>query len=192
MKETIRGLAYVVGDAIDTDQMIPAEHLVYSLKKPDERKMYGRYAMSGIPEDGQGLPFGNRPFTEPDAYKSLYTIVVAGTNFGCGSSREHAPFALMEAGAEAVVAESFARIFYRNAIDGGFVVPFESRLKLNERIRTGDKLELDTTLGTLTNLTTGEEYLLNPLGDVADILEAGNVFEYARRAGLIPTKAEPA
>ncbi len=53
MKETIRGLAYVVGDAIDTDQMIPAEHLVYSLKKPDERKMYGRYAMSGIPAEGQ-------------------------------------------------------------------------------------------------------------------------------------------
>ena len=185
MKETIRGLAYVVGDAIDTDQMIPAEHLVYSLKKPDERKMYGRYAMSGIPAEGQGLPFGNRPFTEPDAYKSLYTIVVAGSNFGCGSSREHAPFALMEAGVEAVVAESYARIFYRNAVDGGFLVPFESRDKLSQRIRTGDELEIDTTLGTLTNCTTGEEFLLHPLGDVADILEAGNVFEYARRAGLM-------
>ena len=186
MKETIQGLAYVVGDAIDTDQMIPAEHLVYSLKKPDERKMYGRYAMSGIPAEGQGLPFGNRPFTEPDAYKSVYTIVVAGTNFGCGSSREHAPFALMEAGVEAVVAESYARIFYRNAVDGGFLVPFESHDKLSQRIRTGDELELDTTLGTLTNRTTGEEFLLHSLGDIADILEAGNVFEYARRAGLIP------
>ena len=187
MKPIIRGLAYVVGDAIDTDQIIPAEHLVYSLKRPDERKMYGRFAMSGIPADGQGLPFGNRPFTEPDAYESRYTIIIGGSNFGCGSSREHAPFALREAGAEAVVAESFARIFYRNAVDGGFVVPFESRLKLNEKIRTGDELKLDTTLGTLTNLTTGEEYLLNPLGDVAEILKAGNVFEYARQAGLIPT-----
>ncbi len=187
MKETIRGLAYVVGEAIDTDQIIPAEHLVYSQTKPDERKLYGRFVMSGIPTDGQGLPFGNRPFTEPDAYKSQYTIVIGGGNFGCGSSREHAPFALMEAGAEAVVAESFARIFYRNAIDGGFVVPFESRVKLNERIRTGDDLELDTGLGKLTNHTTGEEFLLNPLGDVADILKAGNVFEYARQAGLMPT-----
>ena len=187
MKETIRGLAYVDGDAIDTDQIIPAEHLVYSLKKPDERKLYGRFAMSGIPAEGQGLPFGSRPFTEPDAYTSRYTIVIGGGNFGCGSSREHAPFALMEAGAEAVVAESFARIFYRNAIDGGFVVPFESRVKLNERIRTGDDLELDTGLGKLTNHTTGEEFLLNPLGDVAEILKAGNVFEYARQAGLMPS-----
>ena len=187
MKETIRGLAYVVGEAVDTDQIIPAEHLVYSLKKPDERKLYGRFAMSGIPAEGQGLPFGNQPFTEPDAYKSDYTIVIGGGNFGCGSSREHAPFALMEAGAEAVVAESFARIFYRNAIDGGFIVPFESRVKLNERVRTGDDLELDTGLGKLTNHTTGEEFLLNPLGDVADILKAGNVFEYARQAGLMPT-----
>lgn len=188
MKETIRGLAYVVGDAIDTDQIIPAEHLVYSLKKPEERKMYGRFAMSGVPVEGQGLPFGGRPFTEPDAYTSQYTIIIGGGNFGCGSSREHAPFALMEAGAEAVVAESFARIFYRNAVDGGFVVPFESRVKLNERIRTGDDLELDTGLGKLTNHTTGEEFLLNPLGDVADILKAGNVFEYARQAGLMPAR----
>ncbi len=187
MKPIIRGLAYVVGESIDTDQIIPAEHLVYSLKKPDERQMYGRYAMSGVPPEGQGLPFGNRPFTEPEAFKSQYTIIIGGGNFGCGSSREHAPFALMEAGAEAVVAESFARIFYRNAVDGGFVVPFESRVKLNERIRTGDDLELDTGLGKLTNHTTGEEFLLSPLGDVADILKAGNVFEYARQAGLMPT-----
>ncbi|MFQ5570321.1 MAG: 3-isopropylmalate dehydratase [Rhodothermales bacterium] len=187
MKETIRGLAYVVGDAVDTDQIIPAEHLVYSLKKPEERRLYGRYAMSGIPTNGQGLPRGGQPFTEPDAYKSPYTIIIAGGNFGCGSSREHAPFALREAGAEAVVAESFARIFYRNAVDGGFVVPFESTVRLIDRIRTGDKLELDTSSARLTNLTTGEEYMLHPLGEVADILKAGNVFEYARRAGLIAT-----
>ena len=186
MKKMLRGLAYVVGDAIDTDQIIPAEHLVYSLKRPEERRMYGRYAMSGIPTEGQGLPFGGRPFTEPDSYTSTYAIIIGGTNFGCGSSREHAPFALAEAGAEAVIAQSYARIFYRNAIDGGFVIPFESRDKINERIRTGDDLEIDTTIGKLTNHTTGEEFLLNPLGDVADILKAGNVFEYARQAGLMP------
>ncbi len=115
---------------------------------------------------------------------------MAGSNFGCGSSREHAPFALQEAGCEAVIAESFARIFYRNAVDGGFVVPFETPEKLNDRIRTGDELEIDTALGKVTNHTTGEEYLLNPLGDVADILRAGNVFEYARQAGLIPASQD--
>lgn len=185
MKPIIKGPAYVVGDAIDTDQIIPAEHLVYSLKDPEERKMYGRFALSGLPKEQQGLPFGDKPFTEEDAFESTYKVIIGGSNFGCGSSREHAPFALQVAGAEAVIAESYARIFYRNAVDGGFIVPFESRVKLNERIRTGDELEIDTALGKLTNLTTGEEFLLNPLGDVAEILKAGNVFEYARQAGFM-------
>ena len=185
MKPIIEGLAYVVGDALDTDQMIPAEYLVYSLTDPEERRMYGRYAMSGVPIGSQGLPYGDRPFTEADVYTSAYKIIIAGTNFGCGSSREHAPFALREAGCDVVVAESFARIFYRNAIDGGFLVPFETRQKLNEKIRTGDRLSLDTSLGKLTDLTSGEEFLLQPLGDIAEILDAGNVFEYARRAGLM-------
>jgi len=189
MKDIIRGLAYVVGDSIDTDQIIPAQHLVYSLTRPEERRLYGRYALSGVPTEGQGLPFGNIPFTEPDAYKSRFKIVVAGKNFGCGSSREHAPFALQEAGCEAVVAESYARIFYRNAIDGGFLVPFETPVRLIDKIRTGDELEIDTRLAKLTNLTTGEEFLLHPLGEVAEILRAGNLFEYARKAGLIPTTA---
>ncbi|MCY3488599.1 MAG: 3-isopropylmalate dehydratase [Bacteroidetes bacterium] len=185
MESIIRGLAYVVGDAIDTDQIIPAEHLVYSLKKPDERRMYGRFAMSGVPAEDQGLPQGHIPFTDPDKYISKFTFVIGGVNFGCGSSREHAPFALTEAGAKVVVAQSYARIFYRNTIDGGFVIPFESHEKVNHEIRTGDRLELDTTIGQLTNHTTGKEYLLKPLGDVADILNAGNVFEYARKNGLI-------
>ena len=185
MKKSIKGLAYVVGDAIDTDQIIPAEHLVYSLSDPEEKKFYGRYAMSGVPVQDQGLPFGNRPFTAPDAFVSEYKVVIGGGNFGCGSSREHAPFALQEAGCEAVVAESYARIFYRNAVDGGFLVPFESFDRLVDKIRTGDEVEIDTSLGKLTNHTTGEEFLLKPLGDVAEILKAGDVFEYARRAGLI-------
>ena len=185
MKPIIRGLAWVTGDAIDTDQIIPAQHLVYSMDEPEERRLYGRYAMSAVPPENQGLPYGQRPFTAEDAYRSEYTIVVAGPNFGCGSSREHAPFALMEAGCEAVVAESYARIFYRNAVDGGFLVPFETRDRLCERIRTGDELEIDTAAATLTNHTTGETFLLNPLGDVAEILKAGGVFEYARRAGFI-------
>ncbi len=187
MDSIIRGLAYVVGDAVDTDQIIPAQHLVYSLTEPEERRLYGRYAMNGVPLEGQGLPAGNVPFTEADAYKSRYTIMVAGSNFGCGSSREHAPFAMREAGCEAVIAESFARIFYRNAVDGGFVAPFESMERLVDRVRTGDELELDTNASTLQNLTTGETYLLHPLGEVAEILRAGNIFAYAREAGLIPS-----
>lgn len=186
MQNKIKGKAYVVGDAIDTDQIIPAEHLVYSLSDPEEKKFYGRYALSGVPKEGQGLPYGDRPFTEPEAFASEYRILIGGGNFGCGSSREHAPFALQEAGCQAVVAESYARIFYRNAVDGGFVVPFESIERLIERVRTGDELEIETSLGKLTNLTTGEEFLLKPLGDVAEILKAGNVFEYARKAGLMP------
>jgi len=185
MEEIIRGRAYVVGDAIDTDQIIPAAHLVYSLTVPEERRMYGRHALSGVPVSEQGLPSGATPFTAPDAFKSEYAIVVAGTNFGCGSSREHAPFALREAGCRAVVAESYARIFYRNAVDGGFVVPFESRTRLVDVVETGHEVEIDSSVGKLTNLTTGEQFLLEPLGDVADILRAGNVFEYARQTGLI-------
>ena len=178
----------MLGDSIDTDQIIPAEHLVYSLTDPDERKLYGRYAMSGVPTEQQGLPEGSIPFTKPDEYESDYTIIIGGSNFGCGSSREHAPFAMKEAGCEAVIAESFARIFYRNSVDGGFVVPFETRQKINDRIKTGHRLTLDTTLGKLTNHDTGEEFLLDPLGEVAEILKAGNVFEYARQAGLIESK----
>ena len=187
MKKTIRGPAYVLGDAIDTDQIIPAQHLVYSLTAPDERRLYGRYALSGVPDAQQGLPKGHQPFTAPDAYRSDYRVIVAGTNFGCGSSREHAPFALQEAGCEAVVAESYARIFYRNAVDGGFVIPFESRVRLIDHVRTGDEVEIDTQLARLTNHTTGEDFLLHPLGDIADILDAGDVFEYARQAGLMPS-----
>lgn len=188
MKEIIRGQAYVVGDSIDTDQIIPARHLVYSMSVPEERRHYGRYALSAIPAGGQGLPFGHIPLTLENAWKSKYSIIVAGSNFGCGSSREHAPFALKEAGIEAVIAESYARIFYRNAVDGGFLVPFESGVRLREIIRTGDDLEIDVASSTVRNLTTEAEFILNPLGDVGEILKAGNVFEYARRAGLIAPK----
>jgi 3-isopropylmalate/(R)-2-methylmalate dehydratase small subunit len=186
MKPTIRGLAYVLGDHVDTDQIIPAQHLVYSLTDPEERKLYGTYALSSVPPEGAGLPDGNVPFVAEGEHRSAYTVIVGGGNFGCGSSREHAPFALREAGIEAVVAESYARIFYRNAVDGGFLAPFESRERLVEHVRTGDEVALDTKAGTFANLTTGESWALQPLGDVAGILEAGGVFEYARQQGLIP------
>ncbi len=185
MKDRIEGKAYVLGDSIDTDQIIPAAHLVYSMTVPEERRMYGRFACSGVPNEQAGLPGGGTPLTNPEAWKSEFTILVAGSNFGCGSSREHAPFALQEAGIEAVVATSYARIFYRNAVDGGFVVPFESQERLVDRIRTGDRVVIDTAAGTLHHEPAGQDHLLRPLGEVADILRAGNVFEYARQAGLI-------
>ncbi|MEM6327689.1 MAG: 3-isopropylmalate dehydratase [Bacteroidota bacterium] len=187
MKETIRGRAYVLGDHVDTDQIIPAQHLVYSLTDPEERKLYGRYALSSVPPAQAGLPNGHVPFVREGEHRSEYTVIVGGGNFGCGSSREHAPFALREAGIEAVVAESYARIFYRNAVDGGFLAPFETSETLNDKVRTGDEVELDTKAGTFANLTTGERWALQPLGDVAAILEAGGVFEYARQQDLIPT-----
>ena len=186
MKDILKGKAYVIGDSIDTDQIIPAVHLVFSMTIPEERKQYGRYALSGLPDGTQGLPKGDIPFTAPEEFESEFSIIIAGSNFGCGSSREHAPFALMVAGAEAVVAESYARIFSRNAVDGGFLVPFESPTRLVDDIRTVDLLMIDSISGLLTNETTGKDYLLNPLGDIAEILRAGNVFEYARQAGLMP------
>ncbi|MCA1803361.1 MAG: 3-isopropylmalate dehydratase [Rhodothermaceae bacterium] len=181
----IKGKAFVLGNDIDTDQIIPAQHLVYSLENPEEKKFYGRYALSGVPDIQSGLPKGNIPFTREDAFESDFTIIIAGSNFGCGSSREHAPFALQVAGARAVVAESYARIFYRNAVDGGFVVPYETDVKLNDKISTGDELVIDRETGFLYNVTTGDEYRLRDLGDVAEIIDAGGIFEYARLKKMV-------
>lgn len=185
MEKIIKGIAFVLGDNIDTDQIIPAEHLVYSLTDPEELKNYGKYALSGVPLSGAGLPKGNTPFIDGDNYQSPYTIIIGGSNFGCGSSREHAPFALQVAGTKVIVAESYARIFYRNSIDGGFVVPYDTPDKLNDKIKTGDELEIDLANNLLKNFTDGKEYTLNPLGDILPIIEAGNIFEYARQNEMI-------
>ena len=135
LPDKITGAAYVLGDDIDTDQIIPAIHLVYSLTEPDERKLYGRFALSGVPDGLQGLPDGNIRFTEPNRYRSEFAVIIAGRNFGCGSSREHAPFAIREAGCQAVIAESYARIFYRNSVDGGFLAPLESSDRLIDHFK---------------------------------------------------------
>ncbi len=189
MEEIIKGRAYVLGENIDTDQIIPAKHLVYSLSDPEERKLYGKYALSGVPDAKAGLPRGNVRFVEDGSDQSVYKIIVAGKNFGCGSSREHAPVCLQIAGVQAVVAPSYARIFYRNAVDGGFFVPFESLEDLSQAIRTGDEIEIRVKEERLTNITTGRTDRLRSLGDVADILKAGDVFAYAREAGLIKAPA---
>jgi 3-isopropylmalate/(R)-2-methylmalate dehydratase small subunit len=181
----IRGKAFVLGNDIDTDQIIPAQHLVYDLEDPQERKLYGKYALSGVPIHQSGLPNGNLPFVEPENDLSCFSIVIAGKNFGCGSSREHAPVALHMAGVLAVVAVSYARIFYRNAVDGGYLVPFECKTDLSHEIRTNDDIEIDPNQNQLKNLTTGKSYSLPPLGEVAEIIASGGIFEYARKYKMI-------
>jgi len=181
----IKGKTFVLGRNIDTDQIIPAKHLVYSLDDPEERKFYGRYALSGVPDAESGLPGGNIPFTDPDQFESEFQIIVGGSNFGCGSSREHAPEALQIAGAKAVIAPSYARIFYRNSVDGGFLIPYESVEDLSGKVHTNDVLEIDRGKNAVTNETQGETYQLRPLGSVADIVAAGGIFDYARQTGMV-------
>ncbi len=185
MQDKISGKAFVVGDNIDTDQIIPAEFLSYNPSDPAERKYFGKHAMSGVPIAASGLPGGNIPFVAEGRFASEFAIIIGGRNFGCGSSREHAPLAIAEAGCRAVVAESYARIFYRNSINGGYLVPMETPQRLVDRFATGDKVELDFSAGVLKNVTTGKKYKLNSLGDVAHIVEAGGVFEYARKSGML-------
>jgi 3-isopropylmalate/(R)-2-methylmalate dehydratase small subunit len=185
MEEKINGLAYVLGNNIDTDQIIPAEHLVYSLTDEEESKKYGQFALSGVPVTLAGLPDGGKQFIESDSYESKYSIIIGGSNFGCGSSREHAPFALQKAGVKVIVAESYARIFYRNSVDGGFVVPFESTEKLNDKIKTGDEVEIDFEKNEIKKLSSNQVYKLKPLGDVLPIITAGGLFEYARKSGML-------
>ncbi|NTV93588.1 MAG: 3-isopropylmalate dehydratase, partial [Chlorobiaceae bacterium] len=128
---------------------------------------------------------GNIPFVSEGTCHSDYSIIIAGPNFGCGSSREHAPFALQVAGAKAIIAESYARIFYRNCVDGGFVIPYETAQQLNQIIKTGDELKIDVEANTLTNVTENITWQLSPLGDVFNIVKAGGIFAYARQENLM-------
>jgi 3-isopropylmalate/(R)-2-methylmalate dehydratase small subunit len=185
MKTIITGRAYVLGDNVDTDQIIPAQYLTFNPSLPDEYKQFGKYALSSVPPSQAGLPKGHVPFHSNDEFVSDFKIVVAGKNFGCGSSREHAPIALHAAGIEAVVAEFYARIFFRNSVNGGYLVPFECPERLCERVCTGDELRLDLEKNVLVNVTTSEQYPLKPLGDVLPILDAGGLFPYARQAGML-------
>ena len=185
MQTTITGKAFVLGDDIDTDQIIPAEFLAYDPTDPEERKFFGMYAMAGVPPKQNGLPKGNMRFVEEGEFTSQYTLVIGGKNFGCGSSREHAPLALAEAGIKAVVAEFYARIFFRNSVNGGYILPCESETRMVEEIATGDECTLDIEAGTLVNHASGKTYQLKPLGDVKPIIDAGGVFAYARQTGML-------
>jgi 3-isopropylmalate/(R)-2-methylmalate dehydratase small subunit len=176
----IRGPVYVLGDNVDTDQIIPAEYLNLVPTIPEERRKLGSYALAGLPRAA-----GEPPFVPEGATTTPYPIVVAGRNFGCGSSREHAPIALGAAGAKAVVAESFARIFFRNCVATGELYPVETPQRLVDAFRTGDEAVLDLDGSTLTNQRTGATFALRSLGDAAPVIAAGGLFAYARKTGMI-------
>ncbi len=182
MSDIIRGKAFVVGDKIDTDQIIPAVHMTLVPTVPEEYTQLGSFALSGLPNDytTRLIPDGQVP--------GQYAIVIAGRNFGCGSSREHAPIALGAAGVRAVVAESFARIFFRNCLATGELYPVESTTRLCETIKTGDEIELDLDAEVLRLADGSAEFPLKPLGQTRDVVSAGGLFEFARREGLVGGK----
>ena len=176
----VRGRVYVVGDNIDTDQIIPAEYLNLVPTIPEEYRKLGSYALAGLARTPD-----QPPFVPPDGMTTPYTVIVAGKNFGCGSSREHAPVALGAAGTKAVVAESFARIFFRNCVATGELYPCETPTRLVDVFRTNEEVVLDLEANTLTNVTTGAVHALRPLGDAGPVIDAGGLFAYARQTGMI-------
>lgn len=157
----LAGRAWKFGDDIDTDAIIPGRYLV--INDPGE---LASHLFEGIREE---MAVQVRPGD----------FVVAGENFGCGSSREHAPLALKGAGVAAIVAKSFARIFFRNAINIGLPLFVCSE---TDRIRDGDPLEIDMDRGVIHNLSNDEYYKTTPLPDfLKEIVEAGGLVEYTRR-----------
>ncbi len=180
MSAIIRGKAFVVRDNIDTDQIIPAQYLSLVPTIPEEYEKLGSYALCGLPES----QYATR-YVPAGQGKTPYAVVVGGRNFGCGSSREHAPIALGAAGCAAVVAESFARIFFRNCVATGELYPVESTVRLCETLKTGEEVELDLDANTLRVVATGKVFALKSLGDARPVIDAGGIFEYARHTGMI-------
>ena len=162
MKTLLRGPVLTVGNNIDTDIIYPGRFL--ELTDPKE---IGSHCLAGISEDiGPNFPQGG--------------IVVAGTNFGCGSSREHAPIALINMGASAVLADSFARIFFRNGINLG--LPLVVCKGIAQHVKDGQIVTLDMEKGTVTIEETGEVLQAEALGDKAmEILSAGGIKPMMRK-----------
>ena len=178
MGKVIRGAIFVVDDNIDTDQIIPAEYLTLVPSKPDEYEKLGSYALVGLPDHyGKFIASGER--------KTKYPIIIAGENFGCGSSREHAPIALGASGVKAVVACSYARIFFRNCSATGELYPWESQERLCDRFETGQEVTIDFEKNQIINHTLNKVYELKPLGEVGPVIDAGGIFAYARQTGMI-------
>jgi 3-isopropylmalate/(R)-2-methylmalate dehydratase small subunit len=159
----LRGKAWKFGDNIDTDQIIPAKYAIYSL---DEKEL-GKHALEGNREGwAQQVSPGD--------------IVVAGSNFGCGSSREIAPVAIRGAGIGAVVADSFARIFFRNAINMGY--PILQSPAAAEAVEEGDDLELDLEQGLIRNFTKGDEYRCEAFPEfMTELMRMGGLAPWVRK-----------
>jgi 3-isopropylmalate/(R)-2-methylmalate dehydratase small subunit len=158
---TNQGQAWVYGDNVDTDVIIPARYLNTS-----DAKELAKYCMEDIDTTfATDVKQGD--------------IMIAGENFGCGSSREHAPIAIKEAGISVVIAKSFARIFFRNAINIG--LPILENKELPDEVSKGDKIEVDLKNGIVKNLTTGKEYKTPAYsGSIQELIEVGGLVNYTK------------
>lgn len=180
MVSVFSGPVYVVRDNIDTDQIIPAQYLNLVPTIAEEYEKLGSYALCGLPESLYPVRYVREGQKDSD-----YPIVVAGRNFGCGSSREHAPIALGSANCRIVLAESFARIFFRNCVATGELYPCESKDRLCDILRTGQVVTVDLEACTVSVEDTGQVFSFKPLGDVRPVVDAGGLFNYARQMGMI-------
>ena len=150
-------------DNIDTDVIIPGTYL-----KIHDYNELATHAMEGLdPEFPSKVKDGD--------------FIVAGKNFGCGSSREHAPIALSTCGIKAVIATSFARIFYRNSVDGAFLLPIEVDEETYKKISNSDQLEINIEKNEIKNITKNETYAIKPFSEIiAKIIAAGGLFKYKK------------
>jgi len=158
----LKGRIWKFGNHIDTDAIIPARYLNTS----DPNELAGH-----VMEDAdKGFP----------ARVKSGDIIIAGTNFGCGSSREHAPIAIKAAGIQAVIAKSFARIFYRNAFNIGLPI-FESK-ETYEKSSEGDKIEIDADRGIIMNTTKDKQYTAKPIPPfMQELISAGGLIEWTKK-----------
>ena len=156
---------YKYGDNVDTDVIIPARYL----NAPDEKSL-ASHCMEDIDADfSSTVEAGD--------------IIVGGCNFGCGSSREHAPLAIKSCGVKCVIAKSFARIFYRNAINIGF--PIMECPEAVDGISVGDKVTVEFSTGVIVNETTGKQFQSAPFPTFVDgIIEAGGLLKSLKARGL--------
>lgn len=156
-----KGKVWTYGDDVDTDVIIPAMYLNTS-----DPKELASHVM-----EGAGTEFAEN-VQQGD-------IIVAGKNFGCGSSREHAPIAIKAAGVSAVIAGSFARIFYRNSFNIG--LPIFEATEVLANVKPGDELEVDAESGTIKNVTSGKEFKSKPIPEfMQDLIKKGGLVEWTK------------
>ncbi len=157
----IKGKSWKFGNDIDTDAIIPARYL----NTIDAAELASHCMEDADPQFASRVKPGE--------------IIAAGKNFGCGSSREHAPISIKAAGVACVVAQSFARIFYRNALNMG--LPILECPEGAERIQRGDELEIDLDSGVIENLTRKEKYTAQPIPSfMQKLIKAGGLMEYVK------------